>query len=217
MLVADFHADAHFMPPARARQVVELVNSVDDVDMIAMPGDFIGHDVNAIDGLAAELARLDAPAFASLGNHDHYEGAGRVTAALEGAGIDVLTDQAVPFGDHGIWIIGLDSCEAGVAAPGLVRSLVPGDARCVVLGHEPFLATRHQEALHLAGHTHHGQVRIPGIPLRYLPRYSRPYPEGLARVDAPSGGRFVYTTAGVGSTTLPIRIGAPPEIVVIDA
>jgi predicted MPP superfamily phosphohydrolase len=219
VLVADFHADSAFMPPERIGTIVSRINAVEGVDMVAIPGDFVGHSVDVIDAAADELGRLEAPAFATLGNHDHYGGADRVTAALSSAGITVLTNKAIELdsvAQPGVWVAGIDSCEAGLPDRRLVASLVPPMARCVVLGHEPFLATLHDQVLHLAGHTHHGQVRIPKVPIRYLPKYSRPYPEGLAVIEDGGPRRFVYTTAGVGSTTLPIRIGAPPEIVVID-
>ena len=71
--------------------------------------------------------------------------------------------------------------------------------------------------LHVAGHTHHGQVRVPGFPPLVLPACSRPYVAGLYEVATRAGSRrWVYTSAGIGSTTLPLRIGAPPEIVVLN-
>ena len=101
-----------------------------------------------------------------------------------------------------------------------------------MLGHEPHLATLHEHALHLAGHTHCGQVRSPVIgdwtSRLHMPKYSEPYPcrlyELAVEADAiepathrTSGDRrWVYTTAGVGYSTVDFRLFCPPEIVVID-
>jgi predicted MPP superfamily phosphohydrolase len=215
-LVADLHADPRFMDRAQVARVVDAIEGVGNVDAVCMPGDFVGHDGSAVDWAAPELARITAPVFASLGNHDHDSDVdtARVVAALERNGIVVLTNAAVAFGNA--WIAGIDSMRGAPDVDAALRD-VPAGAGCIVLGHEPALALRHDQVLHLAGHTHHGQVRIPFLPPLYLPSHSKPYPCGLYEVARADGSlRWVYTTAGVGSTTLPVRIGAPPEIVVIE-
>ncbi len=218
VLAADFHAHPEFFPRGRVREVVDLINGLDSVDLVAMPGDFVGHDVTAIDWVAQELQRLVRPAFATLGNHDHMEGGDVVADALSAAGIEVVTGRFVAIdGRDDVGVVGVESVFSVRPGPGAIDALVPDGRRAVVLGHEPVLATMHTQALHLAGHTNHGQVRIPGVPLRYLPSGSQPYPEGLARIEGPDGDRYAYTTGGLGSTTVPLRIGVPPEVVVLDA
>jgi predicted MPP superfamily phosphohydrolase len=214
VLVADLHADSAFTPRSYIAHIVDLVNTIDGVDAVVMPGDFAGHDLADAEWCAEELARLERTVIASVGNHDIGHGRQRVVDMLERNGIPVLVNDALNV--DGLWIGGLDSCFAGKPDVDKMRQSVPEDSRMVVLGHEPWLATMHDETLHLAGHTHHGQIRIPGVPLRYLPRYSRPYVEGLYEVDGASGRRWVYTTAGVGSTTIPLRMFCRPEIVVLD-
>lgn len=219
VIAADLHADDDLFPAWAVAAVVDAIEAVPAVDAVLMPGDFVGHDPRAIEWCAAELGRISAPTFASLGNHDLEADDCSVRAALEAVGITVLVNEAVSLvGD--VWIGGLDSLSWGDPDVRAMERMVPGgDAvRCVVLGHEPALATRHHQRLHVAGHTHNGQVRLPGLPPLVLPSYSRPYVEGLHRI-APrgrTGERWAYTTAGIGSTTLPLRIGAPPEIVVLD-
>jgi predicted MPP superfamily phosphohydrolase len=213
VLAADLHADAAHFPASRIRQ---LVNEQDDIDAVLMPGDFVGHDLGVLEFTAEELGRINAPTFATLGNHDHMEGPDDVTAALVDAGIDVITDRAVELG--GLWLAGVESRYVRAPSSGSIDAMVPDGAQCIVVGHEPNLATHHSQPLHVAGHTHHGQLRFPRAPLRLLPRYSHPFSEALATVATPGSDpdRYVYTTAGLGTTTVPIRIGVPPEIVIID-
>ena len=217
MLVADFHVDADFMPLSAVAQIVDGINEIERVDAVAIPGDFIGHDLELMSACAQELGRLNAPTFATLGNHDHYRDAETITTNLRDAGVTVLHNDAVELRSAGegrpaIWIGGLDSREGKPDADRMTAELPP-DAECVVLGHEPDLALEHAELLHLAGHTHHGQIRLRPFRPLYLPRHSRPWYEGLHHIDSE---RWIYTTAGVGSTTVPLRIGCPPEIVVLD-
>jgi predicted MPP superfamily phosphohydrolase len=129
---------------------------------------------------------------------------------------------AAPSG--GLWIAGVDSCWGG--DPQVERALaqVPADATAtLVLGHEPHLATLHRRFLHVAGHTHAAQMRVPRALTarrdRFLPRYSQPYVDGTYERDGGSeaGGRsFVHTSSGVGYSTVGWRFNCPPEIVVID-
>jgi predicted MPP superfamily phosphohydrolase len=215
VLVSDIHADSGAMARERIREIVSDVNRIGRVAAVLMPGDFVGHQRDAIDWCAAELSRLHAPAFASLGNHDLILGRERVIDALTTAGITMLVNRAVEI-ETGVWIGGLDSTR-GEPDAARMSAVVPAEARCVVLGHEPALAPMHEQVLHVAGHTHHGQIRLRGGRPLVLPSHSRPYPAGLYEVTDAGPRRWVYTTAGVGCTTVPIRMGAPPEIVVIDA
>lgn len=217
MLLSDLHLDNRFLPRAALGEIVDAVNAVRGVSAVLMPGDFVGHDLRPLEWCGAEFVRFEAPTFATLGNHDAmFDGGAPIRAALERSGVRVLVNEAVAL-DAGIWIGGLDETAFGRPdAPAMERHL-PTGAPCVVLGHQPLLATSHEQVLHVAGHTHHGQIRLPGLSWRYLPPHSQPYPEGLYEVPRCDGSvRWVYTTAGIGSTTLPLRVGCPPEIVVID-
>jgi predicted MPP superfamily phosphohydrolase len=131
----------------------------------------------------------------------------------------MLTNRSTQLAG-GTWMAGIDSCWGGRPDTESALRDVPDDTRAIVLGHEPWLATTHDRHLHVAGHTHHGQVRAP-LPLvgeavanMFYPRYSRPFPRGLYRR---TGDAFVYTTAGVGYSTVDWRLNCPPEIVVLDA
>jgi predicted MPP superfamily phosphohydrolase len=91
---------------------------------------------------------------------------------------------------------------------------ITDDARVLLMAHEPdiFPKVADRVALTLAGHTHGGQVRIlgyaPVVPSRYGDRYVYGH-----KVEQ---GRHLIVSGGLGCSTLPIRFGSPPEIVLVD-
>jgi predicted MPP superfamily phosphohydrolase len=240
VLASDIHARDDWFGRDLVAAFVHAVNDVPDVDLIALTGDFVGDNVSAIDWAAVELGKLHAPTVSVLGNHDHWEGAARITGALEQAGIEVLTNRARAWSPErsDLWLAGIDSAwpRSKSDGPGANTDAafadVPAGAEAVVLGHEPSLASLHAQSLHLAGHTHCGQVRSPLFgdwsARFHMPHFSDPYPCWLTEIDAidtifaggrrtPRDRRWVYTTAGVGYSTADVRFLCPSEIVVIDA
>ncbi|MGL4737575.1 MAG: metallophosphoesterase, partial [Cellulosilyticaceae bacterium] len=82
----------------------------------------------------------------------------------------------------------------------------------LILVHEPDIADAvapHQFHLQLSGHSHGGQVSIPGLPHELMPPYGELYTEGMYQLRA---GLSVYVNTGIGSTQLPFRFGNIPEI-----
>ncbi len=247
LMASDLHARDDWFPQPHVARVVDAINAEADVDLVVLLGDFVGDDVTAIDWSATEYARIAAPTAAVLGNHDHWCDATYVQQQLEGAGVEVLTNRAVPLAElvdgapADAWLAGIDSCwtRRGSTGPGAKPDEafrdIPADADVVVLGHEPFLATMHEHVLHLAGHTHCGQVRTPVFgdwtARMHMPRFSEPYPCRLYEVDVDQSApaelptthrttsrdkRWVYTTSGVGYSTVSVRAFCPPELVVLD-
>ncbi len=215
VVASDIHAHDEWMPAGRIDELVHTINAIDGVDAVLMPGDFVCDDASVIDWAAERLEGLVAPAIATLGNHDHQTDPLRIADALRAAGVEVLADECVEPAP-GLLLAGMESLYAGGGSDAFIRDVRgPEHERVVVLVHEPAAGTRHAADLQLAGHTHHGQVRLPLLTRALvLPRHSEPYPQGLYHVD---GERWVYTTAGVGYSTAPLRFRAPAEIVVVDA
>jgi predicted MPP superfamily phosphohydrolase len=217
VLVTDLHAREDWFPASLVERTVELVNEIDNVDLVVLGGDFVGDDVTAIDWAAPILEGIAPPTYAILGNHDHWAGPRQVRTALESAGITMLTNRSFPVGD-GAYLAGIDSCWGGRPSPDEALAGTEGLAPVIVVGHEPYLATLHSEFLHLAGHTHHAQVRSPvfgnAVARRTMPSFSQPYPRGLYRREDDS---WVYTSAGIGYSTVDFRLFCPPEISIIDA
>jgi len=212
-LLSDVHVGSLSMGQARLARIVAQVNAAHP-DLIVLAGDFIaGHD--PADAAAAPqlvpLARLRAPlgTVAVLGNHDYWTDPARVTATLRAAGITLLANDAVRRGPLVVGGIddeptGHDQMDRTVAA---MREL-PG-AR-MMIGHSPDSAPAMPADIRLllAGHTHCGQIVPPLLgAVHTASRYGRRYACGVVR----EGRRIVVIGAGLGTSMLPLRWGAPPD------
>ena len=162
------------------------------------------------------LALLEAPlgVLAVLGNHDWTEGGRRVGRALRDAGIPVLENRALEL-DGGLWVAGLADAAMRVARIGTALDAVPQGAPCILLTHNPDVFPRVPErvSLTLAGHTHGAQLNIP-----LLRRATTPSHYGARYAGGPveERGRQMYVSRGLGTSGLPLRFRAPPEIAVIE-
>ncbi|WP_137912656.1 metallophosphoesterase [Rudaea sp.] len=221
-LLADIHLGNRGMTPERLGEIISEVNT-SQPDLILLAGDFVtGHDASgAADraaGLTAPFARLRAPlgVLAVLGNHDHWTAPDAVRAALAEAGVTVLENQAVRRGPFAIVGIG-DRFSGHDDAPSSLAAAHSIGGVPIVLTHSPDIAPDlpASQPLVLAGHTHCGQVVLPWIgPLvMYAPSdhwrqlYNPRYRCGIVR----DGARTTVVTAGVGSGTFPLRLGALPD------
>lgn len=222
-------SDLHFGPYTGEREVRAAINAAHAAhpDLVVLTGDFVtatwifhyGHrPVSKIDPCAEVLRDLCCPCgvFAILGNHDWGTDADVVAGTLAGAGIRVLRNEAVPIERRGarFWLAGVDS--ASVHAADLDRTLapVPSGEPVILLAHEPDFAdeaARYPIDLQLSGHSHGGQIVIPGMP-GYLPPLGRKYPRGLYNV----GKMKLYANRGIGVSGAPLRFNAPPEVTVIE-
>lgn len=218
-VLSDLHAGApHAGPKAIARAVERLNDEAPDAMLLL--GDYIdAHPLwggrIAPEAIARELAALRAPlgTYAVLGNHDWKQAGDRMWSALQNAGIEVLENRVLRAGD--IYVAGL--ADLRCRRPDLPGALagVPAGAPVVLLAHDPdvFPYVPDRIALTLSGHTHGGQVAIPvlrrlAIPSRFGERY--------ARGHVVEGGRHLYVTSGLGTSGLPVRLLAPPEVVVLE-
>jgi predicted MPP superfamily phosphohydrolase len=221
-LLSDIHLGNGAMDEERLSQIVSEVNAARP-DLVLLAGDFmVGHDAAGASqravGLQAPLSRLTAPlgVIAVLGNHDHWTSPTAVRAALVRAGVTVLGNEALRRGP--IAILGIDDAFSGqddVSATLASWRRVGGIP--LVLTHSPDVVLKLPGDLPLvmAGHTHCGQVVLPWVgPLltrgpkqQWRTLYDPRYRCGVVR----DRGRVVLVTAGVGSGTIPIRLGAPPD------
>jgi predicted MPP superfamily phosphohydrolase len=216
-LVSDLHAGLGHMTLARVEHVVAAV-AAQRVDLVCLLGDYVdstplGRGRIAPRAVAAALAPLRESAVAVLGNHDWHSTGPAMGRALTGAGIRVLENDALPFAE-GLWVAGL--ADARLQEPDVRRALapVPDRGTVILLTHEPdlFPQVPGRVALTVAGHMHAGQVVLPVLGRRYLPSaYGTRYLHGHVVED----GRHLYVSAGIGTSGLPVRFGAPPEVPIL--
>lgn len=217
---SDLHAHGPDMPPSRIRRIVVQINRLDP-DMIVAGGDFIGDNwIGArfpVDEAIAPLAGLRARlgVYAVLGNNDYDPDAEGVAQALQRAGVRVLDSQAIRAGP--IALGGIDGNthvrarywrERRNRTTAALEEL-PGVK--ILVAHRPdeFRWSPPWVSLVLAGHTHCGQIVLPLIgPVETGSDFGRKYLCGIIR----DGARMMVVTGGVGTSHLPLRIGAPPDI-----
>lgn len=221
--LSDFHAGSHAGDVARLAAIVGEA-AAHNPDLVLYGGDYV--NMQPLGGgrlsphtIAAILARLDAPLgrFAVLGNHDYTYGAEEVAAALEAEGIVVLNDElrTIRHDGHEIDLVGLpDARELRPAGRALLAAMTPARP-AIVLAHDPFWFTLVPAGPHLtlAGHTHGGQIRFPIVGAL---RNASSAPLRWTHGHIVEGGRQLYVTAGLGTSAIPLRIGAPPEYAIIE-
>lgn len=223
--LSDFHLGP-LVPPTHVRAAVDLALALRP-DLVALTGDFVTQmedgNVSALVGelptLVAELSRLRAPlgVFGSLGNHDHWNDPEALTTAVERAGVRLLRNASATIERDGarLFVAGVDDVWEDQDDLGRALAGVPRDGVVLLLAHEPDFADEAAEdprvRAQLSGHSHGGQVKLPGLP-RVLPPLGRKYPEGLYEV----GGLRLYTTRGIGVISPGIRLNCPPEVTLLD-
>ncbi len=223
-LLSDFHYDPYFsVHPLHA--AIPIVNGLRP-DLIVLTGDFvsipvIGDDAKA--AFAAEpcarlLRQMAAPhgLWAVLGNHDVDTDPEHVTRALRAENIQVLANQSQAIERNGarIWLAGVNDVLNGTADLPLTLRRVPAGEAVILLAHEPDFAdeaSRFSIDLQLSGHSHGGQIRVPLLPPLYLPKLAKKYVWGTYHV----GRLTLYTTAGLGTVGVPMRLNCPPEITLL--
>lgn len=215
-LVSDTHL-GQYRHGEWLEKVVARVNALGP-DVVALAGDLVStpKGVDELGALAKLKPRLGA--YAVLGNWDYRAGAVDARRKIESYGVEVLTNESAPIdlGGGRIRLAGLDDMRYGT--PDIDEALrESGDADLtVLLVHNPDAAplaeTRFVDLV-LAGHTHAGQVRLPGVgPVPELPtRLGRHYDEGFF----PIGPTLLFITPGVGESGTRARLFNPPEISLI--
>ena len=212
LLVTDLHTGP-FLAPAALASVFRRLSRLAP-DLILVGGDVATTRVEDLDRFEPALRLLQAPlgVFGVLGNHDHYTGEPLAVARfLERAGIQMLMNRAVTLERGGavLHLAGIDDLNSG--APDLEAALA-GPPH-LLLSHNPdvfFVAALRGVPLVLSGHTHGGQVRIPGLPV--LVRMSR------FRLDEghfASGDAQLVVSRGLGVSGIPLRVACPPEAVLL--
>ena len=213
VLLSDIHIGNAAMDAARLTRIVDQVNALRP-DLVLIAGDFV-HGLDPGDGalyseaLIAPLSQLRAPrgVLAVPGNHDHQAALTGLAPALARAGVTLLVDGATERGPLAIGGIADGTWQQSIDRTIVALDRLPGAK--VVMAHYPDAVTRLPRNVHLllAGHTHCGQIR--------LPWYGALSPVGRARYACGwvrDPGRLTLVTAGVGTSIMPLRLGAYPDM-----
>lgn len=210
--------DFHFDPLYEVDFIAECVLRTNALkpDVVFLTGDYITYSSRRIGDFATLLGRLRPTCgiFACLGNHDHWDDPNRVSAAFRKAGIVVLQNQHTRVACNGAELIvsGLQSAWGGMPNWGVAANGVKPDERVLTLVHEPdfadSLSLDDRIAMQFSGHTHGGQIRMPGIGALRLPSWGKLYQAGFYDVR----NLKLYVNRGVGTIRHHVRFMCPPEI-----
>jgi predicted MPP superfamily phosphohydrolase len=205
----------------RFERLVEIVNE-QRPDVVAIVGDLVDGEVDELRDDVAPLADLvsEQGVYFVTGNHEYFVDTRAWLRHLPTLGVDVLHNERVTLtrGTATFDLAGIDdrtAASSGVPGHGanLHAALDGRDERSpvVLLAHQPVQVERAAAAgvdLQLSGHTHGGQL----WPFDYVIRLDQPALEGLSRV----GDTQLYVTRGAGYWGPPMRIGARPEVTVVE-
>ncbi|MBE9180575.1 metallophosphoesterase [Oculatella sp. LEGE 06141] len=240
--LSDLHFDGLRLSEALLAEAIATCNDRHP-DLVVLTGDYVTDDPQPIHELALRLKHLQSRygTYAVLGNHDIYPHGAKeiVINAMTRAGIHVLWNQiAYPLGSE-LAVVGLADFWSPEFNPAPVMNQLDSATPRLVLSHNPDTTLRLQPwrvDLQLSGHTHGGQIVIPGLgPIptwyqacrRWVPKLLRPWvpymredcykvvkhwqwAQGFYQV----GSNRLYVNRGLG-TFLPGRLFCPPEVTVI--
>jgi hypothetical protein len=209
--ISDTHVD---MSQGAMERLIELVEGM-RYDLCVLTGDYRGKTFGSFQATLAGMARirshLAGPLFGVLGNHDTI----RMVPGLERMGVRVLLNESemIARGDDRIYVAGIDDAhfyrvdDIGKAVAG-----IPHGEFAILLSHTPEIyrqAARAGFRLLLSGHTHGGQICLPGsIPITLDSHLPRRFGAGAWRFEDMVG----YTSVGAGSCIVPVRLNCPPEV-----
>lgn len=216
LLASDFHLPS-LLKKEGLQLIVEQINSLQP-DLILLGGDYT-NKAQSIKETFVILAALKASmgVFAVLGNHDEYNGREETIEAIGQAGIVLLENNGVWLerGNSRIFLAG--TADYNFQIPCLDQALNETNEEDFVIGlshHPDFWAETDLSKIDLAlsGHTHGGQIVIFGW-APYLPSsYGQRFRYGLIELE---NKKPLIVTSGIGTTHLPLRIGAKSELALI--
>lgn len=213
--ISDIHMSP-WMTRARLADLVRRVNALAP-DLVAITGDFVSNlDDDIAHALVAELSGLRAThgVIGVLGNHDYWAHAATIRQVMWDSGIVNVSNRVytLEWGGASLHLAGVDDVWEEHDRLDLVLEQLPAAGCALLLVHEPDFADRSAATgrfdLQLSGHSHGGQIIVPGVgPIR-LPYLGRKYPLGRYQV----GPMIQYTNRGVGMVRPRVRFNCRPEI-----
>jgi uncharacterized protein len=216
-LVSDIHLGPLTGRP-HAERIVAAINRM-EADVVAVVGDMVDGSVAQLGAAAAPLRDLRSRygSFFVTGNHEYYSGYEQWIDEVARLGIRPLRNERTQIAARGgaLTLAGVNDLtgEGFGDAPDFDAALAGRDPALptVLLAHQPrqvHEAAKYGVDLQLSGHTHGGQM----VPFHLLVRLQQPMVRGLAHID----GVPVYVTNGAGFWGPPVRIGAPPQVTLVE-
>ena len=216
--ITDTHVGPFIHQPDIERATALIRNEAPD--LLLLGGDYVSESTRyiptAVGAIGALAREIKLGAIGVLGNHDLHVNGVAVEQAMTAAGITILRNESAKVDWNGaeLWIAGIDETLLGY--PNLLATFagIPDDAATIALWHEPEFAEQAAAKgafAQLSGHTHGGQIRIPGLGPVGLPIDGKRYVIGHNLVE----GMQIYTSRGVGVFRPPMRFNCPPEVTII--
>ena len=209
--ISDMHVD---MNEVAMQRLSELVGEM-RYDLCVLTGDYRGETFGpfeaALDGVGRVRSHLNGPIYAVLGNHDTIQ----MVPGLEAMGIRILLNECemIVRGDQHIHLAGIDDAHFyRVDNIEKAALLIPDGEFSILLSHTPEIYRQAAHAnfrLMLSGHTHGGQICLPGsIPITL----ESALPRRMGAGPWQHRNMIGYTSVGAGSSVVPVRLNCPPEI-----
>ena len=211
-----FLTDLHYGPDTPIETIINAIALAqkEAPDLILLGGDYIQWSMDHLSGVIPILATLRAPlgVFGVLGNHDYHNPDLLTERIGHESGIRILRNSGLDL-HNGLFVCGIEDTWRGRFNATTAEENRPKGTGMIALSHNPVGINlfRNADAFVLSGHTHGGQVLLPGIlPHRAPGLGDFPVLQGWYGIQGTSG----FVSRGVGQTMLPIRINCPPEIVI---
>jgi uncharacterized protein len=209
--ISDMHVD---LSEGAMQSLIRLVDGM-QYDLCVLTGDYRGKTFGpfeaALDGVAKVTARLKQPIYGVLGNHDTIQ----MVPAMEAMGINMLLNECavISRGNQQVYLAGIDDAHFfRVDSIEKAALQIPKDAFSILLSHTPEIFRQAAHAgfnLMLSGHTHGGQLCLPGsIPIKLEAVLPRRMGAGAWHYNDLHG----YTSVGAGSSVVAVRLNCPPEV-----
>lgn len=224
-----YFTDTHFGKYYDVSHVKKIVKKINETkpDIVVFGGDLLDNyardrDSMDLEYLKEEFKKIDAKIgkYAVWGNHDYGGGAVRIYEDfMTSSGFELLDNESAVLENYGITLIGYDDYLMGWTDPSLYK--IKSDLFNVIIAHEPIVSQfieSESENFLLSGHTHGGQVSIPFLTNKLLPKGSGQFLKGLyteKEIDTSISLRM-YTSSGIGMTRYPLRFLNIPEIIKIN-
>lgn len=219
---SDVHVSRYY-GEKELKKVVENINQINP-DIIVFTGDLYDNfsTYSPVNIVVEQFSKLNEKygKYAVWGNHDYGGGAAReYSYVMEDSGFTLLTNESVVIElENGktVGIGGVDDFIFGSPDIDMTLQEMENASYQIILMHEPDEAELFKDSkvnLILTGHSHGGQVRIPGV--KITPPFAQVYTEGFYVLNEETNLQL-YVNTGLGTTRIPARFLVPPEIAVFD-